>query len=131
MSLALCSQAVSHASQHFGPSKKQATCEGCFARQSICSVISLHAGMSTGVFEGGCRPSTHSCLGFPFHFSIFCSKFTESVRMMASVVRLSLLEAIQRRAWMTASTSIFKLEVETVQALLSSWMRERQRQRQR
>ena len=34
--------------------------------------------------------------------------------MMACVVRLSPLEAIQRRAWVTASTSIVKLEVETV-----------------
>ena len=49
MSLALCSQAVSHASQHFGPSKKQATCEGCFARQSICSGVSLHSGISRAV----------------------------------------------------------------------------------
>ena len=65
MSLALCPQVVSQASQHFRSSKKQATCEGCFARQSVCSVVSLHSGMSvqestpTGVFEDGCRPSTH------------------------------------------------------------------------
>ena len=42
MSLTLCPQVVSQAPQHFRSSKKQATCEGCFARQSICSVISLH-----------------------------------------------------------------------------------------
>ena len=30
------------------------------------------------------------------------------------MVRLSPLEAIQRRAWLTASTSVVKLEVETV-----------------
>ena len=35
---------------------------------------------------------------------------------------LSLPEAIQWRAWVTASTSIVKLEVGTVQAALSSWM---------
>ena len=46
MSLALCSQVVSQASQHFRFSEKQATCEGCFVRQSVCSVISLHSGMS-------------------------------------------------------------------------------------
>ena len=40
MSLALCRQVVSQASQHFRSSEKQATCEGCFARQSIYSVIS-------------------------------------------------------------------------------------------
>ena len=34
--------------------------------------------------------------------------------MMACVVGLSPLEAVQRRAWVTASTSIVKLEVETV-----------------
>ena len=50
MSLALCPQVVSQASQHFRSSKKQATCEGCFASQSICSTISLHSGMSKGQY---------------------------------------------------------------------------------
>ena len=49
MSLALYPQVVSQAPQHFRSSKKQATCEGCFARQPICSVISLHPGMSRAV----------------------------------------------------------------------------------
>ena len=49
MSLALCPYVVSQASQHFRSSEKQATCEGCFARQSIRSVISLHSGMSRAV----------------------------------------------------------------------------------
>ena len=31
------------------PSKTQATFDGCFARQSICSVISLHSGMCRAV----------------------------------------------------------------------------------
>ena len=62
MSLALCPQVVSQAFQHSRSSEKQATCGSCFACQSICSVISLHSGMSTGVFEGGCWPSTHSGL---------------------------------------------------------------------
>ena len=39
MSLALCPQVVSQAPQHFRSSETQATCEGCFARQSICSVF--------------------------------------------------------------------------------------------
>ena len=47
--LALCPQVVSQASQHFRSSEKQATCEGCFARKSICSVVSLHSGMSRAV----------------------------------------------------------------------------------
>ena len=41
MSSALCPQVVSQASQHFKSSEQPATCEGCFARQSISSVISL------------------------------------------------------------------------------------------
>ena len=40
LSLALCPQVASQVPQHFGFSAKQATCEGCFARQSIRSVIS-------------------------------------------------------------------------------------------
>ena len=39
MSLALCPQVVSQAPQHFRSSETQATCEGCFDRQSICSVF--------------------------------------------------------------------------------------------
>ena len=49
MSLALCPQVVSQASQHFRSSEKQATRDGCFARQSVCSVVSLHSGMSKAV----------------------------------------------------------------------------------
>ena len=49
MSLALCPQAMSQSPQHFRSFEKRATCEGCFARQSICSVISLHSGMSRAV----------------------------------------------------------------------------------
>ena len=49
MCLALCPQVVSQAPQHFRSSEKQATCEGCFTRQSICSVVSLHSGMSRAV----------------------------------------------------------------------------------
>ena len=62
-------------------------------------------------------------MGFPFHVLFYSivvvvvvvasnpvSKPIVSVRIMACVVRLSPLEAIQRRAWVTASTSIVKLE---------------------
>ena len=49
MSLALCLQVVSQASQHFISSEKQANCEGCFARQSFCSVVSLHSSMPRAV----------------------------------------------------------------------------------
>ena len=49
VSLALCPQVVSQASQHFRSSEKQATFEGCFARQSVCSGISLHSDMYRAV----------------------------------------------------------------------------------
>ena len=73
-------------------------------------------------FDGGCQTLTHAGLGFPFHFSFLYSELTESIQMMACVVWLSPLEAIQWRAWATASTSTVKLEVETLQAAPSSWM---------
>ena len=107
-SLAFCPQVVSQAApQHFRPSEKQATCEGCFARQFLCSVISLHSDMSraastpTGVFQGGCRPSTHSSLGLLFHLSLF-HKFIESVRKMACVVGLSPVE----QHWAVGNTEV-------------------------
>ena len=53
VSLALCAQVVFQAPQHFRSSEKQATCEGCFACQSICSVIFLHSGMSAAVHPQG------------------------------------------------------------------------------
>ena len=40
---------MSQAPQKFRCSEKQATCEGCFTRQSVYSVISLHFGMSRAV----------------------------------------------------------------------------------
>ena len=49
MSLALLSQVLPQASQHFKSSETEATCCGRFARQSVCSVISLHSGMSRAV----------------------------------------------------------------------------------
>ena len=48
-SLDLGPQAVSQAPQHFRSSEEQATCDSCFARQCIRSVISLHSGMSRAV----------------------------------------------------------------------------------
>ena len=69
MSLALCPQLVSQAPQHLlKNSEKQATCGGCFARQSVCSVISLHAGMS-GAVHSKC-----SCV-FPSHLGSVCLGF--------------------------------------------------------
>ena len=77
---------------------------------SICSVISLHSGMSRAVHQSGFGRwmSTTDAFqsGLPIPLLTFCSKLIDSVRMMPCVVRLSALEAIQRRAWVTASTSI-------------------------
>ena len=42
---------VSQVPQRFRSSETQATCGGCFSRQSICSVISLHSGMSRAVHQ--------------------------------------------------------------------------------
>ena len=49
MSLALCPQVMSQVPQHFSSSKTQPACDGCFYRQSICSVISFDSGMSRTV----------------------------------------------------------------------------------
>ena len=75
----------------------------------------------TGVFKGGCCLLTNSSRGSPFQFLFFVAS-SSTVRMMACVVRLSPLEAFQQRAWMTASTSTVRLEVETILAALSSWI---------
>ena len=69
MSLALCPQVVSQASLHFRSSEKQAIVRAALpARLSARSFPFTPACQPTGVFEGGCQPSTHSSLGFPFHF---------------------------------------------------------------
>ena len=47
--LALRPLVVSLAPRHFRSSEKQATCEGCFAGHSICSIISRHSSMSKAV----------------------------------------------------------------------------------
>ena len=45
----VCQQVVFPALQHFRSSEMQAICVGCFSHLSICSVISLHSGMSNAV----------------------------------------------------------------------------------
>ena len=52
----------------------------------VPSLRHVRGSTPTGVFEGGCRPSTQFTLGFPFHFSLFCSKLIESEQMTACVV---------------------------------------------
>ena len=39
--IALCPQVMSQAPGHLRSFEKQATCDGCFARQSVCSAISF------------------------------------------------------------------------------------------
>ena len=114
MSLALCPQEVSQASQH------QSFWEASHLWGLLCLPVYLHGhfpslqhvqgSTPTGVSEGGCWPLTYSSLGFPFHFSLFVAS-SLNLRIMACVGWLSPLEAIQQRAWVTASTSIIKLDV--------------------
>ena len=85
VSLALCPQVMSQAPQHFRSSEKQATCEGYFARQSICC-HSLHPGMSRAVHpQFSTVMSTIDTFksGLPIPLSTFCIKLIESVRMVA------------------------------------------------
>ena len=100
MFLALCLQVVSQASQHFSSSEKRATCEGCFTGHSICSVVSLHSGIFRAVHPKVSKVDVdHWHIPVSASHSTFCRKLVESVRRMACGVRLSLLETIQRRAW--------------------------------
>ena len=96
--LALCQHAVSHAFQHFRSSETQATCDSCFARQCICSVLSLHSGMSRAVHPQEFSKVSmhwHICQSglpiplFTFFFSFLFSKLHEYVRMMACMVWLA------------------------------------------
>ena len=88
MSLALCPQLVSQASQHFRSSEKQAISEGCFSLQPICLIISLDSGMSMAVhpLEFSKVNLDHRVIPAWVSHSTFCSNLLESVRMMACVV---------------------------------------------
>ena len=111
MSLVLGLQVVSQAPQHLRSSKTHATCDGCFARQSVCLVISLHSGMFRAVCPLGFLKVNVKYWHMPAlaSHSTFCSRLFEFVRIMECVVWLSSLEA-----WVTASTSVVKLEVKAV-----------------
>ena len=110
-------------SSTFLSSQTRATCYNCFVRQSICSVISLHSDMSRAVHpqvfcQGGCRTNIDTCQsGFPFRILLFCCKLIEPVRIMACVVWLSPLEAIQGRACVTAR---FHLQVQNLRAICAA-----------
>ena len=97
MSLALCPQVVSQAPQHFRSSKKQATCQSCFARQSTCSVVSLHSGMSRAVhpqeFSKVNVDHRHIPSGLPFHFSL---SVASSVTERASPPRFQIISLCEK-----------------------------------
>ena len=95
--------------------------------QSICSVIFSDSGMSrtmhpqesSKVEVGLCHMlvwASYSTLNF-FH-----SQPIKCVTIMALVIWLSPMEAIQRRTYVSVSTFIVKLEVETLQVALYSSM---------
>ena len=117
LSLALCLQVVSQVPQHLRSCKMQAICDGYFAHQSICLVVSLDLGMSRTVHlhEFLIVSTEHTSVGFLFYFLLLflffiTNKLLESVKMM--VVLLSPLKMVgQQKACMTALISIVTLEV--------------------
>ena len=62
ISLALCPQIISQAPQHFRSSEMQTTSDGCFACQSVCSVISLYGKQRTaGQGQAGVKHENFPC----------------------------------------------------------------------
>ena len=115
MSLASCPHVVSQASQHFRSSEKQATCEGCFALQSICSVVSLHSGMSRAVHPQEFSNVDVDQSGLPiplFSFSVASSLTACEDDSMCGLTVTSWDNPADGMG--DCSTSIVKLEVETV-----------------
>ena len=82
MLLALCPQVVSQTPQLLRYSERKATCYDCFARRSVCSVISLDTGMSRAVHHR-CLPRRMSNMdtgqsGFPIPLLPFCSNMSSN-----------------------------------------------------
>ena len=125
-------------SSTYQPFREEATCEGCFARQRISSVIfldsftptcpgqythrSFRRWMSTiDTFQFGlpillltlCSKKQTNNKQQQQQQQTLCSKLIGSVRMIECVVQLSPLETVQRRACVVTSTFSVKLEVET------------------
>ena len=98
----LCAlQEVSQAPQHFRSSGTQTICEGCFARQSNWWFPFSQAGHPQE-FPKVDVEQWHMPVWVAHSTFHFCGKPIESVRMMAYVVRLSLLETIQTKLpWLT------------------------------
>ena len=86
---------------------------GYFCYQNTCALGEAHIRRSFP------KVSSH---GLPIPFFTFCSKLIESVRMIAYEVRLSSLEAIQQKAWATASTSSWRLILYRLHCLHGWWL---------
>ena len=119
MSLALCPQVVSQAPQYLRSSEKQATCEGCFSRQSVCSVISLHSGMSRAVHRQEFSEVDVDhwripvSLGFPFQFSL--PLFSALEQAHCTLIACG-------SKWVTAaSSSAFSISIEVVYLQRCFW----------
>ena len=70
LSLALCLQVMSQVPQHLRSCKMQAICDGYFAHQSVCLVVSLDLGMCRTVHlhEFSIVSIEHTSVGFLFYF---------------------------------------------------------------
>ena len=86
-SLALGPQLVSQAPRLFRSFETQATCDGCFARQSFCLVISFHSGVFGAVHA---QEFSNVGSGLPFHFLLFVAS-SLSLRMMACMKKTNIL----------------------------------------
>ena len=117
MSLALCPQVVFQAHHHFRS-----------AEPLVMIALSTSLFAQSFPFTPACPQEFskvdvdhwHILSGLPIPLFTFCSELIESVRRMACEVWLSPLEAVQWRSWVTASTSIVMLEVETIIIVLPS-----------
>ena len=102
--------------------KLQTRCDICCACQSVCPFIPTGSNVLKEVDPQKSLQSktTHGCqLGQPMPDSTFCSRFIESVRMMACPA--SRWEASHCIACVTAFTSVARVEVVTLWAPLSSF----------
>ena len=96
MSLTLCPHVVSQTPQHLRFSETQATCDGCFACQSIDSDVSFDSSLSRAVHPQEFKKVDVGHWQFFTGLSIllftFCSKLIESVRMMAWLLPLEVIQ---------------------------------------
>ena len=115
-------QKAPRASKHPYRAKLQTRCDVCWACQTFCPFILTDSGMPRAskrlYSQGQCVAVRQSGQLTPD--STFCSRFIESVRMMAWVICASRWGASHYIACVTASASMARLEVMTLWAQLSS-----------